>query len=151
MLHNLHPPPPMSTAGLSRRRVGAAGSSDSTTTTPAPEHDERLRAPSNYSRSQSEPSDFSAQPTNTHAGSAFAGGSKIAYDPRDLDQDAQETARIGGKMPRLTIMEEVLLLGIKDKQVGFLCKFRSVPAGWTACYGGLSGIMSCAYGDDDSC
>lgn len=24
----------------------------------------------------------------------------------------------GGKMPRLTIMEEVLLLGLKDKQVG---------------------------------
>lgn len=54
-----------------------------------------------------------------HAGSAFAGGSKIAYDPRDLDQDAGEEARIGGKMPRLTIMEEVLLLGIKDKQ-GYL-------------------------------
>jgi len=29
---------------------------------------------------------------------------------------AEEDAK-GGKMPRLTIMEEVLLLGLKDKQV----------------------------------
>ena len=127
----------MSTAGLSRRRVGAAGSSSSRTSTPAPEDDEHVRAPSNFSRSQSDQSDFSVQPTNTHAGSAFAGGSKIAYDPRDLDQDERETARIGGKMPRLTIMEEVLLLGIKDKQVGFLRTFFIVPGVRTACYGGV--------------
>jgi hypothetical protein len=64
-----------------------------------------------------------------HAGSAFEGGSKVAFDPRDLAQDAGEEARIGGKMPRLTIMEEVLLLGIKDKQVScirpFLSPFKS--------------------------
>jgi Golgi phosphoprotein 3 len=55
----------------------------------------------------------------THAGSAFEGGRKIAYDPRDLTQDASEEARLGGKTPKLTIMEEVLLLGLKDKQ-GYL-------------------------------
>ncbi|KIL64805.1 hypothetical protein M378DRAFT_562206 [Amanita muscaria Koide BX008] len=59
------------------------------------------------------------QQSTTHAGSAFEGGNKIAYDPRDLSEDAEETARIGGKMPKLTIMEEVLLLGLKDKQ-GYL-------------------------------
>jgi Golgi phosphoprotein 3 len=53
----------------------------------------------------------------THAGSAFEGGRKIAYDPRDLNYDASEEAKIGGKAPKLTIMEEVLLLGLKDKQV----------------------------------
>lgn len=63
---------------------------------------------------------------HAHAGSAFEGGSKIAFDPRDLQQDAGEEARIGGKMPRLTIMEEVLLLGIKDKQV------RSTPVVFTS-------------------
>ncbi len=52
-----------------------------------------------------------------HAGSAFAGGSKIAYDPRDLINQGEEDAKQGGKAPRLTIMEEVLLLGLKDKQV----------------------------------
>ena len=56
-------------------------------------------------------------PQHAHAGSAFEGGNKIAFDPRDLQQDASEEAKTGGKMPRLTIMEEVLLLGIKDKQV----------------------------------
>jgi Golgi phosphoprotein 3 len=30
-----------------------------------------------------------------HAGSAFEGGSKVAFDPRDLAQDAGEEARIG--------------------------------------------------------
>ncbi|KAF8812100.1 hypothetical protein BYT27DRAFT_7207944 [Phlegmacium glaucopus] len=47
------------------------------------------------------------------------GGNKIAFDPRDIQQDANEEAKTSGKMPRLTLMEEVLLLGIKDKQ-GYL-------------------------------
>ncbi|KAH9948057.1 Golgi phosphoprotein 3-domain-containing protein [Amylocystis lapponica] len=54
----------------------------------------------------------------SHAGSAFEGGSKIAYDPRDLER-ADEDVRQGGTAPRLTIMEEILLLGLKDKQ-GYL-------------------------------
>ena len=49
-----------------------------------------------------------------HAGTAMEGGNKIAYDPRDLGNDDSTE---GGKMPRLTILEEVLLLGLKDKQV----------------------------------
>lgn len=42
------------------------------------------------------------------------GGSKVAFDPRDLRND---DAAEGGKVPKLTILEEVLLLGLKDKQV----------------------------------
>jgi Golgi phosphoprotein 3 len=34
---------------------------------------------------------------------------KIAYDPRDVDESKST--------PKLTLMEEVLLLGLKDKQV----------------------------------
>lgn len=34
---------------------------------------------------------------------------KIAYDPRDIDER--------NSTPKLTLMEEVLLLGLKDKQV----------------------------------
>ena len=52
-----------------------------------------------------------------HAGTAFEGGSKVAYDPRDLEFENEDFRTSGGKMPHLTIMEEVLLLGIKDKQV----------------------------------
>ena len=113
----------MSTAGgLSRRRVGGNGGATSSYDN---DDDNKLSSPSNSgngvggggggvggSRSITPP-----QPQHAHAGSAFEGGNKIAFDPRDLQQDASEEAKIGGKMPRLTIMEEVLLLGIKDKQV----------------------------------
>ncbi|THU79756.1 hypothetical protein K435DRAFT_875104 [Dendrothele bispora CBS 962.96] len=36
---------------------------------------------------------------------------KIAYDPRDLEDVGMEEEKIGGKMTKSTIMEEVLLLG----------------------------------------
>ena len=52
-----------------------------------------------------------------HAGTAFEGGSKIAFDPRDLVRDDEDARAAGGRMPKLTLMEEVLLLGLKDKQV----------------------------------
>lgn len=109
-----------STAGLSRRRVGGHSSSGTTA------DDDDTSTPSlslnGGSRTNSPPLPASSSHQGSgiqHAGSAFEGGSKVAFDPRDLAQDAGEEARIGGKMPRLTIMEEVLLLGIKDKQ-GYL-------------------------------
>ena len=39
-------------------------------------------------------------------------GVKIAVDPKDLIDDEDR------RQPKLTLMEEVLLLGLKDKQVG---------------------------------
>lgn len=39
-------------------------------------------------------------------------GHKIAFDPRDLNESVERS-----KQPKLTMMEEVLLLGLKDKQV----------------------------------
>ncbi|RXK39177.1 golgi phosphoprotein 3 [Tremella mesenterica] len=47
-------------------------------------------------------------------GGAIEGRGKVAYDPRDF-QDGGEAQT----MPRLTLMEEVLLLGLKDK-AGYL-------------------------------
>ncbi|ORY58704.1 Golgi phospho protein 3-domain-containing protein [Pseudomassariella vexata] len=41
-------------------------------------------------------------------------GHKIAFDPRDINETAERN-----KQPKLTLMEEVILLGIKDKQ-GYL-------------------------------
>ncbi|KAJ4399305.1 Vacuolar protein sorting-associated protein 74 [Neurospora sp. IMI 360204] len=41
-------------------------------------------------------------------------GHKIAFDPRDLSESAERS-----KQPKLTLMEEVLLLGIKDRE-GYL-------------------------------
>lgn len=96
----------MSAAGLSRRRVPGPSSSTLTAST---EDDERPASRNGLPHSNGT--------SHHHAGSAFEGGGKVAYDPRDLDLDSSEEARLGGKMPRLTIMEEVLLLGLKDKQV----------------------------------
>jgi len=39
-------------------------------------------------------------------------GHKIAYDPRDISESEERN-----KQPKLTLMEEVLLMGLKDKQV----------------------------------
>ncbi|KAI6001530.1 Golgi phosphoprotein 3-domain-containing protein [Pisolithus orientalis] len=91
-----------SAAGLSRRRVANTGSSSDDTSSSAWH--------ANGSASNGA--------VLSHAGSAFEGGNKIAFDPRDLDQDREES-RTGGKLPRLTIMEEILLLGLKDKH-GYL-------------------------------
>ena len=104
-----------STGGLSRRRVAASASSNTE------ESDDAWGLNGSSSRHTPTPSlsNSTTSTTNgavTHAGSAFQGGSKIAYDPRDLERE-DEDARQGGKAPRLTIMEEVLLLGLKDKQV----------------------------------
>ncbi|EIW74488.1 GPP34-domain-containing protein [Coniophora puteana RWD-64-598 SS2] len=109
-----------SAGGLSRRRVAGASAASS------------ANADDDWSSTSNNPTPNGTTPSSpttgtgsagggvahSHAGSAFEGGSKIAYDPRDLDRDREE-ARAGGKMPRLTIMEEVLLLGLKDKQ-GYL-------------------------------
>lgn len=72
---------------------------------------------SNGSPAMTRSTSSSGPGANSHAGSAFQGGNKIAFDPRDLEGANDDESRVGGKMPRLTIMEEVLLLGIKDKQV----------------------------------
>lgn len=39
-------------------------------------------------------------------------GHKIAFDPRDISESEERS-----KQPKLTLMEEVLLMGLKDKQV----------------------------------
>ncbi len=47
-------------------------------------------------------------------------GHKIAFDPQDISQSAERN-----KQPKLTLMEEVLLIGLKDKQVHTSCKLRT--------------------------
>ena len=125
----------MSTSGgLSRRRVGANGGG----ATSSYDDDDGNKLSNGGiggggggvgvgAGSRSTTPVVSPLPHHAHAGSAFEGGNKIAFDPRDLQQDASEEARTGGKMPRLTIMEEVLLLGIKDKQVNLLFFYILFP------------------------
>lgn len=104
-----------STGGLSRRRVAPSSTSN------ADDADDAWGLNGSSSRHTPTPSltnstSSAAGAQISHAGSAFQGGSKIAFDPRDLERE-DEDERQGGKAPRLTIMEEVLLLGLKDKQV----------------------------------
>ncbi|KIJ47425.1 hypothetical protein M422DRAFT_66501 [Sphaerobolus stellatus SS14] len=94
-----------STSGLSRRRGVNTTAVDTT-----------ANASSNASPSTSE---FPTSNGATHAGTALEGGQKIAFDPRDLIENEERGRREGGKAPRLTLLEEVLLLGLKDK-AGYL-------------------------------
>ncbi|KAF3393955.1 Vacuolar protein sorting-associated protein 74 [Penicillium rolfsii] len=107
-----HPPPPpppppstgilMSSGGLTRRRGGgrAAGADE--------QDDSRVSSP--VSRNGSAMDTRGPETSFTSA----ENGHKIAFDPRDLSETEERN-----KQPKLTLMEEVLLLGLKDKQ-GYL-------------------------------
>lgn len=58
-------------------------------------------------------------PDNRAPDTSYTGGEnghKIAFDPRDISESEERN-----KQPKLTLMEEVLLLGLKDKQVCYVC------------------------------
>ncbi|KAJ4354991.1 Vacuolar protein sorting-associated protein 74 [Ascochyta clinopodiicola] len=88
-----------STSGVVRRRgagaaTGGAEDEGSRVASPAPRND-RDRAPeTSYEDSEN--------------------GHKIAFDPRDISENAERS-----KQPKLTLMEEIILMGLKDKQ-GYL-------------------------------
>jgi hypothetical protein len=93
--------------GLTRRRGAGAGGASG-------------RTSGELERSTNSPAGGSSRPDlarNTSGGTGTGaatteGGHKVAYDPRDFN-DTNETKT----NPRLTLMEEVLLLGLKDKAV----------------------------------
>lgn len=88
--------------GLTRRRGGgrAAG----------PEEQDDSRVSSPVSRNGSAMDNRGPETSFT----ASENGHKIAFDPRDLSETEERS-----KQPKLTLMEEVLLLGLKDKQVSW--------------------------------
>lgn len=90
-----------STSGLSRRRGAAAQGQGGALN---PSHTQPALSP-NHSRPTS-PLSAPGQPS-----SSSPGGHKVAYDERDLNNSEDDRVN-----PRLTLMEEVLLLGLKDKQ-----------------------------------
>jgi Golgi phosphoprotein 3 len=87
-----------STSGLTRRRGGPApGTNDdegSRVGSPAPRRDNDRAPETSYENSEN--------------------GHKIAFDPRDISENAERS-----KQPKLTLMEEIILMGLKDKQ-GYL-------------------------------
>jgi Golgi phosphoprotein 3 len=108
--------------GLSRRRAAAASSSNDP-------DDERPDTPTRPSLAQSHPTTNSFRDENgtraSHAGTALAGGSKVAYDPRDL-VGAGSGGDDEGRIPKLTLLEEILLLGIKDRAVSLFLSLSFV-------------------------
>ncbi|KAL2117524.1 hypothetical protein VTJ04DRAFT_7184 [Mycothermus thermophilus] len=86
------------TSGLTRRRGAGGGGGDS----------ETGRTSNSFAAGAR---DLSGPETSYESGE---NGHRIAYDPRDISESAERS-----KQPKLTLMEEVLLLGLKDKQ-GYL-------------------------------
>lgn len=86
------------TSGLTRRRGGGASTNNgdneetSRVSSPAPKRIDDRTPETSYENSEN--------------------GHKIAFDPRDISESAERS-----KQPKLTLMEEVILMGLKDKQV----------------------------------
>ena len=89
-----------SSGGLTRRRGGGG--------TGAGDEDDNNRVASLAPKAG--PSNERAPETSYTGGE---NGHKIAFDPRDISESEERS-----KQPKLTLMEEVLLMGLKDKQVG---------------------------------
>ncbi len=97
-----------SAGGLTRRRGGGGGA----TTETADDNDgSRVSSPA--------PKNFDKSPETSYTGGE--NGHKIAFDPRDISESEERN-----KQPKLTLMEDVLLLGLKDKQV----RWASARATW---------------------
>jgi golgi phosphoprotein 3 len=93
-----------STSGLTRRRGGGGG-----TGTPGITTAEGDSSKPNGG-SASSPTSKDRGPETSYESNE--NGHKIAFDPRDISESEERN-----KQPKLTMMEEVLLLGLKDKQV----------------------------------
>lgn len=97
----------MSTAsGLTRRRGGASAGGPSAGGDGENEDLTRGGSPAPKAGSSRD----SSAPETSYQSSE--NGHKIAFDPRDISESTERS-----KQPKLTLMEEVLLLGLKDKQV----------------------------------
>jgi Golgi phosphoprotein 3 len=90
-----------SAEGLTRRRGAAQAATDGDDNTSG-----RVASPG----PKSTPSYNDRSPETSY--SSGENGHKIAFDPRDISESEERS-----KQPKLTLMEEILLLGLKDKQV----------------------------------
>jgi Golgi phosphoprotein 3 len=87
----------MSSGVVRRRGAGAVDNGDndgSRVASPAPRQDDMRSPNTGYETGEN--------------------GHKVAFDPQDMDAQTERS-----KQPKLTLMEEVLLMGLKDKQ-GYL-------------------------------
>lgn len=92
-----------SAGGLTRRRGGGGGNGGGPTADEDVNEGSRVSSPIPKSYE-------SRAPETSYTGGE--NGHKIAFDPKDIGESEERN-----KQPKLTLMEEVLLLGLKDKQV----------------------------------
>ena len=92
-----------SAGGLTRRRGAGGGGGASASTTVDGEDSSRVSSPAPKAYNDRAPETSYTGGENGH---------KIAFDPRDISESEERS-----KQPKLTLMEEVLLMGLKDKQV----------------------------------
>lgn len=93
-------------SGLTRRRGGGGTTNDA-------------ESSNGVSRSQSSAGVRDTAPETSYENSE--NGHKIAFDPRDISESAERS-----KQPKLTLMDEIVLLGLKDKQVSKQASMRSL-------------------------
>lgn len=115
-----------SAGGLQRRRVGGGGGSASGSPATTPSATRTTDPMANLASAPAGSSSSAGAGPSTGANGSSANGPssgnlsrsesghKIAYDPRDLDDRGEDKLN-----PKLSLMEEILLLGLKDKQ-GYL-------------------------------
>jgi Golgi phosphoprotein 3 len=109
-----------SNAGLSRRRVAGSNNNGSPSAMNGPLSPDGSSAYNKTFQNDQSSTTNGANSSNNHSSNRDQSNNdpsqnhKIAYDPRDLDDSTESSLN-----PKLTIMEEILLLGLKDKQ-GYL-------------------------------
>ncbi|KAF3939233.1 hypothetical protein ABW19_dt0201002 [Dactylella cylindrospora] len=97
----------MASSGLRKRGAGGGGGSSNL-------NSNGDTTPTFESSSSSKPLGSPGEGATANSYTSENGGHIIAYDPRDISESKERS-----KQPKLTLMEEVLLLGLKDKQ-GYL-------------------------------
>jgi Golgi phosphoprotein 3 len=98
----------MATSGLSRRRAAGGGANSPNGTTSSPQLGSAGGSNLNGGNSGSSRATTPGSLQQQHS------SHKVAYDERDMESQEDKI------MPKLTLMEEILLLGLKDKQVSLL-------------------------------
>jgi len=93
-------------SGLTRRKGAGGATFAGDSSTASIETDNGRITPSSSRRQEN----FPTGPETSYE--ASVDGHKIAYDPRDMAEEAQRN-----KQPKFSLVEEIVLLGLKDKQV----------------------------------
>ena len=122
-------------SGLQRRRVAGGGGENSTTISPSSSRPE-LANQKSYSGRSSPAGNNRNEGINTI--DQQDSDHRIAFDPRDMEEGQERE-----KFPKLTMMEEVLLLGLKDKQVRYSKDRVDIR---DTCHSGMTTFLT-RYGD----